>query len=86
MLKHQEDCGREETLPHNPLESGMGILERLNRTFKYESVFRDEIETSDQLRGHLPEFERWYNEERLHSSIGYQPPIQALLQEVMALT
>ena len=65
---------------------GMGILERLNRTFKYESVFRDEIETSDQLRGHLPEFERWYNEERLHSSIGYQPPIQALLQEVMALT
>jgi hypothetical protein len=59
---------------------------RLNRTFKYESVFRDEIETSDQLRGHLPEFERWYNEERLHSSIGYQPPIQALLQEVMALT
>jgi hypothetical protein len=21
MLKHQEDCGREETLPHNPLES-----------------------------------------------------------------
>jgi transposase InsO family protein len=65
---------------------GMGILERLNRTFKYESVFRDEIETSRQLRAHLPEFERWYNEERLHSSVGYQPPIQALLQEVTALT
>ena len=65
---------------------GMGILERLNRTFKYESVFRDEIETSIQLRAHLPEFERWYNEERLHSSVGYQPPIQALLQEVTALT
>ncbi len=65
---------------------GMGIVERLNRTFKYDSVFRDEIETSAQLRAHLPEFERWYNTERLHSSIGYQPPIQALLQEVMALT
>jgi putative transposase len=65
---------------------GMGILERLNRTFKYESVFRDEIETATQLRTHLPEFERWYNEERLHSSVGYQPPIQALLQEVTTLT
>ena len=65
---------------------GMGILERLNRTFKYESVFRDDIETSGQLRGHLPEFQRWYNEERLHSSVGYQPPMQALLQEVTILT
>ena len=55
----------------------MGILERLKRTFKYESVFGDAIETSVQLRDHLPEFERWYNEERLHSSVGYQPPIQA---------
>jgi transposase InsO family protein len=49
-------------------------------------VFRDEIETSGQLRAHLPEFQHWYNEERLHSSVGYQPPIQALLQEVAALT
>ena len=65
---------------------GMGILERLNRTFKYESVFRDESETSGQLRAHLPEFQRWYNEERLHSRVGYQTPYQALLQEVMALT
>ena len=65
---------------------GMGILERLNRTFKYDSVFRDEIETSGQLRAHLPEFQHWYNEERLHSGVGYQPPIQALLQEVAALT
>ena len=64
----------------------MGILERLNRTFKYESVFRAEIETATQLRTHLPEFERWYNEERLHSSVGYQPPMQALLQEVTTLT
>ena len=65
---------------------GMGILERLNRTFKYDSVFRDEIETAAQLRAHLPEFQRWYNEERLHSLIGYQTPLEALLQEVAALT
>jgi len=64
----------------------MGILERLNRTFKYESVLRDEIETSGELGAHLPAFERWYNEERLHSRVGYQPPIQALLQEVTILT
>lgn len=65
---------------------GMGILERLNRTFKYESVFRDEIETSVQLQAHLSEFRRWYNEERLHSSLGYRTPEQALLQEVGVLT
>ena len=65
---------------------GMGILERLNRTFKYESVFRDEIETSSQLQAHLFEFQKWYNEERLHSSLGYRTPKEALLQEVGALT
>lgn len=64
----------------------MGILERLNRTFKYDSVFRDEIDTVAQLRAHLPEFEQWYNEDRLHSSAGYKPPIQTLFQEVTALT
>ncbi len=65
---------------------GMGILERLNRTFKYEFIFRHEVNTSIQLRELVPQFQNWYNRERLHSSIGYQVPWQQLLTDVTGPT
>jgi putative transposase len=65
---------------------GMGILERLHRTFKYEFVFRHEVTTSGQLRELVPQFQHWYNRERLHSSLDYQVPWQRLLAEVTVLT
>lgn len=65
---------------------GMGILERLHRTFKYECVFRHEVTTSAQLRELVPQFQRWYNRERLHSSLGYQVPWQRLLAEAAVPT
>lgn len=55
-------------------KGGMGILERLHRTFKYEFVFREEVATLPDLLRVTPDFERWYNHERLHSSIGYDTP------------
>lgn len=55
-------------------KGGMGILERLNRTFKYEFVFREEVSSLPDLLRVAPDFERWYNHERLHSSIGYDTP------------
>jgi putative transposase len=67
-------------------EGGMGILERLNRTFKYEFVFRHEVTTSAELKELVPRFQVWYNQERLHSSLGYQTPWQRLLADGGALT
>ena len=38
---------------------GMGILERLNRTFKHEFIFRHEVNTLADLQALLPVFQRW---------------------------
>lgn len=56
------------------VKGGMGILERLNRTFKYDFCFREEHATLSQLRDITKRFETWYNRERLHSAIGYRTP------------
>ena len=64
---------------------GMGILERLNRTFKHEFVFRQEVNTLADLKALLPAFQRWYNDQRLHSSVGYRTPTTVLAHEVAAI-
>lgn len=60
---------------------GMGILERLNRTFKHEFMFRHEVNTLADVEALLPSFLSWYNERRLHSSLGYRTPAEALAEE-----
>jgi putative transposase len=65
---------------------GMGILERLNRTFKHEFVFRHEVNTLADLQVLLPAFQRWYNQQRLHSQLDYRTPTAALAQEVAILS
>jgi transposase InsO family protein len=38
---------------------GMGLVERLNRTFKYDFVFRHEVTTSFELKALAPRFQDW---------------------------
>lgn len=64
---------------------GMGILERLNRTFKHEFVFRHEVNTLADLKALLPAFQHWYNEQRLHSRLEYRPPAAVLADEVAVI-
>lgn len=64
---------------------GMGILERLNRTFKHEFIFRQEVTTRAALAEQLPAFKTWYNEQRLHSRLGYRTPAAVLAEEVAAI-
>ena len=63
-----------------------GILERLNRTFKHEFVFRHEVNTLADLQALLPAFQRWSNEQRLHSHFAYRTPAAVLAQEVAILS
>jgi putative transposase len=65
---------------------GMGILERFNRTFKYACVFRHEVTTTIELQALVPRFQEWYNQERLHRSLGYQVPWRRFLADADALT
>jgi len=62
-------------------KGGMGILERLNRTIKWDFVFHHEPETLTELQKLDKVFIRWYNHERIHSAINYQTPWQKLLED-----
>ena len=59
-------------------KGGMGILERLNRTFKHEFCFRHNPETFSQLYEVTQGFKRWYNHIRKHTSIGFKTPWSVL--------
>ena len=59
---------------------GMGILERTNRTLKYEFVFREEFSSMQELRAGVDRFLNWYNHIRLHSALGYGCPWIKLLE------
>lgn len=63
----------------------MGLLERLNQTFTHEFVFRHEVNTLTDLNALLPPFQHWYNEQRLHSRLGYRTPAAVLADEVAAI-
>jgi putative transposase len=65
---------------------GMGVVERLNRTCKYDVVFRHAVTTSLELKALAPRFQDWYNQERLHSRLGYQTPWQQFLADAAVLT
>jgi len=59
----------------NPYDNA--LVERFWRTLKYEQVYREEYRTLEQARSSIGEFiERIYNERRLHSALGYQPPAE----------
>ena len=62
-------------------KGGMGILERLNRTLKYEMVFRHDPQNLVELKALLQKFQLWYNTERLHAALGYSTPMQVVEQE-----
>jgi transposase InsO family protein len=58
--------------PHCPEENG--TMERANRTLR-ERLEEEELTDLMQARGVLAKVVRWYNEERLHSALGYLPPV-----------
>jgi putative transposase len=58
-------------------------IERFWWTAKYECAHLHGFETLPELQVGLEEFMRWYNEERIHSSLGYQVPSAVYSGEVV---
>ena len=57
----------------NPYDNAQA--ESFMKTFKYEEVYRTEYRDLADARACIGEFiERVYNEQRLHSALGYLPP------------
>jgi len=58
------------------------------KTLKHEEVFRQEYRNLAEARSCLQRFiEKVYNQQRLHSALGYRPPAefeQALLTQAQA--
>jgi putative transposase len=47
------------------------------KTLKYEEVYRTECRNLEEARLSIGTFlEKIYNQERLHSALGYRPPIE----------
>ena len=50
------------------------FVERLWRTIKYENIYMNEYQTVPELRSGLKRYFEFYNQERLHQSLGYKTP------------
>ena len=61
-------------------KGGMGVLERLNRTYKYSFAFRHDWRALAEVQTALPDFHRWYNRERRHSALCYCTPWATLTE------
>ena len=59
--------------PHCPEENG--TMERLYRTVR-EQLEEVELTSLPQARAVLSQMVAWYNDERLHSALGYLPPCE----------
>jgi len=51
------------------------FVERFFRTLKYEDIYLNEYKTPKSLRRGLNQYIRFYNEQRLHGSLGYRCPV-----------
>lgn len=65
-------------------KGGMGILERLNRTFKYQFMFRHELTDFIPVEALCSDFKHWYNHQRKHSAISYSTPWATLVDQSRA--
>ena len=61
--------------PANPYDNAS--CESFMKTLKREEIYAGQYQDLDDLRVHVAEFiEQYYNRQRLHSALGYQPPEQ----------
>jgi transposase InsO family protein len=78
----EHQLGHQRIKPHCPEENG--VIERSNRTLR-EALDGAELTDLFQARDAIAGIVRWYNEERLHSALGYLRPIDYYRGDPVAL-
>src|SRR5262249_37952024 len=72
VVLKENGLGHHRIKPHCPEENG--TMERAYRTIR-EALEGEELTNLLQAQDVLAKVVRWYNEERLHSALGYLPPV-----------
>lgn len=73
LIKHQIRISMSRT--GNPYDNAKA--ERFMRTVKYEEVYMADYQTLIEARASIKHFiEEVYNRKRLHSALGYRPPVE----------
>lgn len=72
LVLKEKGLSQHRIKPHCPEENG--TMERANRTLR-ERLEEEELTNLLQAQDVLKRVVRWYNEERLHSALGYLPPL-----------
>ena len=73
LVKHQIRISMSRT--GNPYDNAKA--ERFMRTVKYEEVYLADYQTLTEARASISHFiEEVYNRKRLHSALGYRPPVE----------
>lgn len=70
--------GIQMSMSHKGGSTDNAHIERFWRTLKYEGFYLTLPQTMGELKHMLASFMAWYNNERLHSSLGYKPPVEVL--------
>ena len=52
------------------------FVERLWRTVKYENIYMNDYRTATELQDGLKRYFDFYNQDRIHQSLGYQTPFE----------
>lgn len=72
-----EAHGSEISMSHKASPWENGGCESWMKTLKYEEVYRQEYRTLEEARASIQKFiEQTYNRKRLHSALGYLPPVE----------
>jgi transposase InsO family protein len=72
QVLQEHGLGHHRIKPHCPEENG--VMERSLRTLR-EALEGEELNNLLEAERVLARVVRWYNEERLHSALGYLPPV-----------
>lgn len=63
------------SLSHKGTPYDNAVAEANFKSLKFEFVYQNKFETLEQLQRELGGHIWWYNNERLHSSLGYKSPV-----------
>jgi len=71
------EAGSHISMDHRGCAFDKIMVERLWRSVKYENVYLSDCQSTKECRSGLREYFEFYNNKRLHQSLGYITPAQA---------